>query len=85
MEFKDPMEKVADLIEEIYRFNSVGGNCHIVLDDHNIDDGSIDYCLTHGLSDNVHEHTEKQIKIEKECLEAFRALSMSNRKKVLNM
>jgi len=79
------MKKATDLIKSIYEFNVVGGNCHIVIDDYNIDDGSIDWCLKHGLSSNIHEHTEKQLKIEKECLETLKVLSISNRKKVLDI
>ena len=82
---QEQIKKVADIVDAIYRFNSVGGNCHIVIDDYNIDDGSIDWCLKHGLSSNVHKHPEKHLKIEKEFLEAFRELSISNREKVLNI
>jgi len=72
------------LVRAVYEFNCVGGNCHIVLDDHNIDDTFIDFCLTEGLSTNVHEHKEEHLLIEKKCLEVFKTLSMSDRELVLD-
>lgn len=72
------------LVRSVYEFNSVGGNCHIVLDDCNIDDTFIDYCLTEGLSSNVHEHTDEHLLIEKKCLEVFKTLTMSDRQLVLD-
>src|SRR5690348_1783765 len=36
---------VQPLIEAVYKHNGVGGNLHIVLDDNNIDDGDLAFCL----------------------------------------
>jgi hypothetical protein len=33
------------MVERYYDDNPVGGNCHIVLDDHNVRDGDLDFCL----------------------------------------
>lgn len=33
------------LIEAVYDHNGVGGNLHIVLDDNNIEDGNLAFCL----------------------------------------
>ena len=38
-------ERAAFLIEKVYEYSLVGGNCHIVTDDWNIDDDSIFWCL----------------------------------------
>lgn len=76
-------KSAARLADAVYEFNGVGGNCHIVLDDFNIDDDDIDYCLNEGLANNVHEHTEDQLAIEKECLLAFRVLSVAERASAL--
>lgn len=40
-------DQVRRLIEEYYRLpgNSVGGKCHVVLDDNNTDNDSVEFCL----------------------------------------
>jgi len=72
-------QHVANLVAKVYEFSSVGGNAHVVIDDYNIEDDHIDWCLREGLSSNVHEHDEKQLAIEKELLEALRLLSIDER------
>lgn len=79
----DATKEAAILTNAVYEFSCSGGNCHIVLDDFNIDDDSIEYCLNEGLEDNLHEHTAEQLKIERECLLAFKALSVAERASAL--
>lgn len=38
-------QQAVDVINEIYRLNNVGGNAHIVVDDWNLEDEHIDFCL----------------------------------------
>lgn len=76
-------KKAAALCGAVYEFNGVGGNCHIVLDDFNIDDDAIEYCLNQGLSNNIHKHTAEQLEVERECLLAFRSLSVAERASAL--
>lgn len=70
---------VAALVCNVYSYSSVGGNAHIVLDDWNVDDEAIDWCLTVALSDNVHEADRHQLEAERLCLEAMRALPLDQR------
>lgn len=76
-------KNAARLADAVYEFNCAGGNCHIVLDDFNIDDDDIEYCLNEGLENNVHEHSPEQLAIEKECLLAFKSLSIAERASAL--
>jgi hypothetical protein len=76
-------EKAAKLIAAVYEYSCVGGNCHIVLDDFNIKDRHIDWCLETALSKNVHEADVKQLALERECLEAMKALTISERASAL--
>lgn len=39
------MWMVANLIKAYYTFESTGGTCHIILDDGNYDDHSVDFCI----------------------------------------
>jgi len=75
--------KAAELVYAVYEFSSVGGNAHIVLDDFNIEDSSIDWCLTEGLQTNIHEHDAGQLQIERECLECFKAMTVAERASTL--
>lgn len=79
----DTTRRAADAISSVYDFNSVGGNAHIVFDDWNIDDESIDYCLGNGLRENIHEHTDAHLAIERRALTTFRALSLDERASAL--
>lgn len=79
----DGTKKAAALAGAVYEFNGVGGNCHIVLDDFNIEDDDIEYCLNQGLENNVHGHTAEQLEIEKECLLSFKVLSFAERASAL--
>lgn len=46
--------QIAKLIKDYYLLpdNEAGGNCHIVLDDNNIDDESIIYCICECIKNN---------------------------------
>ncbi len=79
----DGTKKAAELAGAVYEFNCVGGNCHIVLDDFNIEDEDIEYCLTQSLRNNLHDHTAEQLEIEKACLLAFKVLSVAERASAL--
>ena len=75
----DKTKHSAKLISEIYDFNSVGGNCHIVIDDFNVESESIEWCLSEGLSMNIHKHNKKQLMIEHKFLKTFLTLTEDER------
>ncbi len=79
----DATKKAALLVDAIYEFSCVGGNAHIVVDDFNIEDPNIDWCLDEALKTNVHEADEVQLKVERECLEAFKAMTITERASAL--
>lgn len=41
----DLTDAVVSLIKAIYRYHPCGGHCHIVLDDWNLGDSSIQFCI----------------------------------------
>ena len=71
--------QVAKAVSKIYEYNGVGSNAHIVVDDWNLDDESIDWSLTEGLSSNVHESTAEQLDIERQCLTLLKSLTEDER------
>ena len=77
--------KGVELVKQIYSYNLVGSNCHIVLDDFNIEDSDIDWCLNESLDKNIHGSTKKQLEIERECLELFRYMTLGERASTLAM
>lgn len=51
---KKLMEKTSDLIVNLYQIYPSGGNLHIVLDDENLEDNNIEYCLKRIISKREH-------------------------------
>lgn len=43
--------ELANIIREIYRLNSAGGSLHIVLDDGNVEDNDIVWCLRNSIAE----------------------------------
>ena len=88
---KDNETKIARtkfLIKEIYKLHNVGGPLHIVLDDYNIEDHHITYCLDnsivtcwyHNLSEKDNELLKKYCV---ECAENLLGMSYTRRKKIV--
>lgn len=75
----DATKAAASLIAAIYEFSCVGGNAHIVVDDWNLGDENIDWCLNEALKTNFHEASIKQLEAERAALTALRALTVSER------
>ncbi len=73
------VELAAELIDTVYEYSGVGGNCHIVTDDYNIEDEYIHWCLDVALKDNIHEADEGQLAAEKACLEQLLKLTEDER------
>ncbi len=61
---------IIELINKVYSFAPTGGNCHIVLDDGNVSDDDINWCLDNQLeNDKDSPSTPEELKIERYCLE----------------
>ena len=74
-------ERIRELVGIIYdEYSEVGGELHIVLDDYNIEDKHIKYCLEDCISMIV---DEKEKAVYKECAELLLQLSYSSRKRLL--
>ena len=69
----------AALVAKVYEFSCVGGNAHIVVDDWNLEDDHIRWCLDEALKTNVHEADAEQLAAERACLEALLALTDDER------
>jgi hypothetical protein len=73
-------QRIRELIKIIYnKYSCVGGQLHIVLDDGNIENGHIEYCLQ--CIDKIENQEERNI--YKECAELLLKLSCSARKRLL--
>jgi len=78
-------EKTKNLIHEIYQFNAVGANCHIVLDDGNIEDEHIQWCLDVAVVENYHKSTPSQLETEKQVLKLLLSMTMEERSDLLDV
>lgn len=74
-------QAAAQAAREVYQFSAVGGACHILIDDWNVDDGNIEFCTVcaDNWFANGETETEDQWKAEKKCIEAFRGLNEDER------
>lgn len=69
----------AALVAKVYEFSCCGGNAHIVVDDWNLGDENIRWCLDEALTINIHSASAEQLASERECLEALLALTEDER------
>ena len=74
--------KAATMIKQVYEYNPVGSNLHIVLDDWNLEDNHVKECLN-WIGENVHKSTPEQIEIEKELANMMLAMNMAERASAL--
>jgi hypothetical protein len=76
----DATTLAARLIDRVYDFSGAGGNAHVVLDDWNLEDNDIRWCLTEGLAMGAaFGDSKEQMNEERACLEALLALSKDER------
>lgn len=74
--------RVADLCKQLYEFAPSGGDCHIVTDDWNLEDGNIRFCqeqLAHS------QYGVEQLAIERELLELMVPMSVGERASALGL
>lgn len=72
--------KAAELVDKIYdqERGGAGGHAHIVVDDWNLSDGDIDFCLQQA-KDNKFGFTKEQTVVEIEALTMLKGLSEKER------
>lgn len=75
-------ERIRHLVAIIYReYSPVGGELHIVLDDKNLEDYNIKWCLENSISD-IEDIDERCV--YEECATLLLKLSYSSRKRLLS-
>lgn len=73
----------AELVKQVYKFSCVGGNLHIVLDDWNLEDSDIEFCSKQIASGGYGDCSQEQLTIERQCCDAFAAMTMKERASAL--
>lgn len=68
----------AKLIDEVYEWSCAGGHLHIVVDDWNLEDENIEFCIGE-MDKNSHELPPEAIEAERKCAAALMALSEDER------
>lgn len=75
-------KRIYELIDIIHtQYNSAGGALHIVIDNKNISDNDIQWCLDNSI---IKIENEEEKKIYTECAMLLLKLSYSSRKRTLN-
>lgn len=85
--------RAADLVSQLYEIAPVGGNCHIVTDDWNLEDSDIEFCqrqVANGgwfdeRTQTQYNNDPSQLAIEGELLELMRAMSLAERASALGL
>ena len=76
-------QRIHELVNIIYtNYSCAGGSLHIVLDDGNLEDYNIQWCLDNSIAKIVNKEEKK---IYNECAELLLKLSYSSRKRTLNI
>jgi hypothetical protein len=73
------VKKTIDLIQEIYKTESTGGDCHIVLDDFNIENDHIQWCIDWINRNEIPEIGPEVKAIELECMNLMLTMSIDER------
>ena len=73
----DATKYVAGLVDKVYEFSGAGGNAHIVVDDMNLENSHIDFCLKEVKKDK--NSLKEKLSVEAECLTAMKELSIKER------
>lgn len=72
-------KKAAELIQAIYshEYGCVGGTAHIVVDDWNLSDEDIDWCIEHSKTDDY--YCKELVKLCVDCLIYLKTLTLDER------
>lgn len=87
------IRRASELCRQLYEFSCVGGNCHIVTDDWNLEDHHIAFCVDQvaagGWFDErtgeTHNDDPAQLAVEKELLNLLLPMSIAERASALAM
>ena len=71
----EPVMECSRLIAGVYELAAAGGNLHIVIDDWNLEDGSLEFCKE-GIDE---EAMDDKRQAESKCLKAMKALNFDER------
>lgn len=75
----------AALIGEVYEYHGVGGYLHIVIDDWNLEDDHLEYCLQ-AIEKNEWDNEENEaLEIQRKCCDALMKLTELERGAALAM
>lgn len=83
------IELTVALAKQIYEYSCNGSNCHIVLDDQNLESFWIQNVIDNGLTEGHREFnwfnsTPDQLEIERQCMHCMLTLSESDRQVVID-
>jgi len=70
---------------EVYKYSCVGGNAHAVLDDQNLDDSCVQFCLEYSRTSTDPDYTKEQLAAEQECLGTMLELTELERRAVVEI
>jgi hypothetical protein len=75
-------QQAVDAVREIYQWSSVGGNAHTVVDDWNLDDEYVEYCLneTHWINKHASNAEKTAVRL---ALMLFKDMTIDQRATVL--
>lgn len=79
----------AAIIGELYEISSVGGNLHIVINDWNLDDSSVEWCkdrvlrIKKGIMEKYDDTDPEQLEIESRIINLLLPMTVSERGAVL--
>lgn len=73
------IERCAELVDELYQFNPVGGHLHIVTDDWNLEDHSVEFCRKYVEEQEPTEQTH----VEAQIIQLMQPMSEEERGAVL--
>lgn len=75
--------KIIKLVKIVYKWSIVGGNCHVVVDDCNLDDQNIDFCLR--LIEEDLESSKNKLKAERCLMKLLKQLSLDTRSYIFEL
>ncbi len=78
----DAVKAAAELIGGVYEHHGAGGGLHVIVDDWNLDDGTVAFCANYIESEEYKSNddvTEERLEAERRCLRALKALTEQER------
>lgn len=70
--------RASEAIREVYDYHLSGGGLHIVIDDWNLDDGSIEFCKDH-IEATGYDAEPDRLEAERDCITALTELTEMER------